>query len=231
MKILTIPDIHGKTLWKTVFNPSFDLILFLGDYVDCFTTPDSVIEENLLNIVSLKKQYPDKVKLLWGNHEMHYLFPVSYYRCSGYRSSMIQSLNPILTHNKSLFQLAFQHENYLWSHAGVHRGWWNYAFKGDSNQNIADQLNEAFNNHDPYVQNSKTDRLFDCGWDRGGTEKVGGPLWIDRNSMWEKGLSGIHQIVGHSKVDRIMTCKTKNEGSVSFCDCLDAIEDYKIIEI
>jgi hypothetical protein len=60
---------------------------------------------------------------------------------------------------------------------------------------------------------------------------VGGPLWIDRTSIWEKGINGIHQIVGHSKVDNIMTCKSKKDGSITFCDCLDSIENYNILTL
>jgi predicted MPP superfamily phosphohydrolase len=122
MKILTIPDIHGKTIWKSVFDPSYDLIVFLGDYVDSFDTPDDIMVQNLKDVISIKNDHPDKVVLLWGNHEMHYLFPGTQFRCSGFRPSIVFEVSPLLIHNKSIFQFAFQYQNYLWTHAGVHRG-------------------------------------------------------------------------------------------------------------
>ena len=47
MKILTIPDLHGKTVWKNVFDTNYDRIIFLGDYVDDFPpTTDGEILDN-----------------------------------------------------------------------------------------------------------------------------------------------------------------------------------------
>lgn len=69
MKILTIPDLHGKTVWKNVFDTNYDRIIFLGDYVDDFPpTTDGEILDNLFKIIEIKKAFPEKIILLWGNH-------------------------------------------------------------------------------------------------------------------------------------------------------------------
>ena len=128
-KILTIPDTHGKSSWKNVFDTNYDYIVFLGDYVDDFPpTTDNQILDNLFEIVEIKKLYPDKVILIWGNHEMPYLFNPNMYYCTGFRISMFPVLHQYLNLNRKLFQYSFQYKNYIWTHGGIHKGWWQYRF-------------------------------------------------------------------------------------------------------
>lgn len=237
-KILTIPDLHGKTIWKNVFDPSYDNIVFLGDFVDSETHTDDEILDNLSQIILIKKQYPDKVILLIGNHELHYLYATKNYRGTGFRPSMFTKLNHIFTLNKPLFQYSFQYKNYIWSHAGIHSGWYNYRFRSIYSEDtffISDELNNEYNKKTIAAVDPKVESLFDIGRDRDGRAKVGGPLWVSKNTLWLKGIHGFNQIVGHTPISKIMTCtiyknKTLN-GSVTFCDCLDKKEDYYKIEI
>jgi hypothetical protein len=131
--VITIGDIHGFDTWKQALDywrpeeektliDQFDYIVFLGDYVDEFHLKDAQIYKNLLEIIELKKKYPEKVILLWGNHDIQYIFKGN--ECSGYRPSMYLQLNEIFTRHEKLFQLAFQIKNYIWTHAGLHRGWY-----------------------------------------------------------------------------------------------------------
>jgi hypothetical protein len=233
-KILTIPDLHGKTNWKSVFDPYFDHIVFLGDYFDAFddenkTNTDMI--DNILRIIELKKNYPDKVILLWGNHELHYLFTPTEYQTSGFRMGLYPVLHQLLNRDKNLFQYAFQIKNYIWTHAGIHIGWWNFRFKGDNEKNISDQLNETFLQKKQGIHDPKVETLMDCGIKRWGSEKVGGPLWADKTEMWLKGIPGYNQIVGHSKVFNIVTSPVKKDASITFCDCLCTTENYHIVEI
>lgn len=234
-KILTIPDLHGKTTWKHIFDSIYDYIVFLGDYVDDYNKSDEEILQNFIEVIELKKTHPDKVILLIGNHDLQYMFISPYYRCSGYRPDMSFKLNQLFTLNRHLFQFAFQYKNHIWSHAGIHRGWWEFIFKGVNGDDVALQLNNEFDKKRlPFVE-SKVESLFDCGWDRGGSQKIGGPLWVDKNTLWLKGISNYHQIVGHSKVKQITTCEINKKkvvnGSITFCDCLDTIDQFHIIEI
>lgn len=237
-QILTIPDLHGKTVWKNAFNPNYYKIVFLGDYVDALPPiTDTDILDNLHNIIDLKKTYPDLVILLWGNHEQQYLFKPNVYPDSGFRPSMFSVLHKLLNVNKDLFQYAFQYQNYLWTHAGIHSGWWNYRFNTHHVKfdNIADTLNNEFNKKTLAITESKIETLFDCGRDRDGHNMVGGPLWVDRRTLWLNGISGYHQIVGHSNVSKIMSCPiSKNKiqtGSITFCDCLDVVEQFHTVKI
>jgi len=233
-KILTIPDLHGKNVWEKVINPNYDFCVFLGDYCDSFPpTTDEEILTNLNNIISLKKQYPEKVILLWGNHEIHYLLGPQKYECSGFRESMFSKLSQLLQINKFLFHYAFQYKDYIWTHAGIHCGWWKMSYKGNDQENIAEQLNESFRLRITLMADSKTETLLDCGPDRGGIQHIGGPLWLNRNTLIGKGIPGYNQIVGHTAIPTIKSHpnRGKDKGTVTFCDCLDKEEKYHIIEV
>lgn len=222
MKIKTIGDIHGSTLWEDIKSEidTLDLIIFLGDYVDSFDISNKRIFDNLVNIINFKKEYPDKVVLLVGNHDVMYALAPAHvnnpYWCSGYRPDMHVDLYELFQENKDLFQLAYQYKNYLWTHAGVHQGWWDcdYPFAKEDLSDIAVQLNRSFD--------CRLKEIFQVGWYRGGIYDVGGPLWVDRRKSIRKPLRGLHQIVGHSRVDKIQTFDVDDNTSITFCDCLQS---------
>ncbi len=236
--IISIGDIHGSQKWKQIDVSKYDHVVFIGDYVDSNTLSDQEIFENLKEIVELKKLYPDKIILLLGNHDIIYL--LGHIKNSGYRPSMWLQLNEFFTENKNLFQLAFQIDNFLWTHAGVHTGWYQtqilnkkYVMRKngtviegldiDKSGNVADILNFCFeSNHQP---------IFDCGLSRGGKQKVGGPFWCDFQESYKKPLIGYHQIVGHTPQNEIKhysNYKDKNT-SMTYIDCLGEkkINKYK----
>jgi predicted MPP superfamily phosphohydrolase len=87
MKHIAIGDLHGRDTWQQVNTKLYDKVIFLGDYVDSHTLSDLVILENLKKIIALKKRPPEKVVLLLGNHDAHYLhYPR--FECSGFRPTM-----------------------------------------------------------------------------------------------------------------------------------------------
>jgi predicted MPP superfamily phosphohydrolase len=231
LKILTIGDIHGKNVWKKFedipqlltyvgFEPDYDYYVFMGDYTDAFDKTNVEILHNLKEIIEFKKNYPQNVVLLIGNHDVPYMMGYERkYWCTGHRSEATFDLNLLFKENRELFQLAFQYENYLWTHAGVHRGWYTYTFLKqnkpfiDGLATVADNLNHAFD--------YRLDCIFDVGMKRGGYKQVGGPLWADKMETWYKPLNNYHQIVGHTRVNKIVERKINKNTSVTYIDCLD----------
>jgi len=218
MKIITIGDIHGRTkgLELAKQNLDADLIIFLGDYVDHWTYSNVQIKDNLLSIIQFKKDFPDKVILLWGNHCLQYLFTYSSHGCSGFRAEAYWDLHEIFNKERELFQAAYQHKNYLWTHAGMSNTWYvrEYPYTPLPDK-IAESLNEAF------LHNEK--RLFDVGYLRGGyAHEVGGIFWADRRETQPDMVPGLHQIVGHTKIEKIRTFYLDNvresDTSITYCD-------------
>lgn len=253
--IIVIGDLHGKNVWKTfgdigillnskVTKPKYDYYIFLGDYVDAFNSyinTNQKIRDNLLDLIDFKKSYPDNVILLWGNHELHYVLetpwhPNGIYRCSGYRPEAHFDLYEIFNRNFNLFQLAFQYKKYLFTHAGVHSGWYQYSFvpqfkelsiyldkiEIDYNKDtLADKLNTSFIH--------RMDAIFDIGHRRGGRNKVGGPLWLDKELGSRKYIDNYHQIAGHTSAKRIQHFNKNKNTSITYIDCLNNCDDVYII--
>jgi hypothetical protein len=88
---------------------------------------------------------------------------------------------------------------------------------------VAEQLNIAFQ--------YKVECLFDMDWYRGGTKKVGGPLWCGKQLIDKKPLKNTHQIVGHTPVANIDTYKISDSTSITFCDVLHHSDEYYTINI
>lgn len=201
-KIAVVPDIHGRTSWKELYADIIDdveYIVFLGDYVDSFYETDDIIYNNLKDIINFKEENDEKVILLLGNHDVQYIY--NKFFCSGYRTSMSNSLNKIFNNNIHLFEYYFSFQNLLFTHAGVTKEWLEWANLKDLNhfKNSADSL-------DIY-------KLCSVGKSSGGS-KISGPLWarpsdyikdyIDKD-ISSRDPNGIYQIVGHTETDSLKT--------------------------
>ena len=141
-KYLVIPDIHGRKFWRQAIfdNIKFvDKIIFLGDYLDPYSqeikdNPDSMecssfddagsLFYMLNDIVSLKKNEPDKYILLTGNHTDSYIWSkfaaatrTDYDNWEKYHKFFSQNLN--------LFNLVWIENDVIFSHAGISDGWAN----------------------------------------------------------------------------------------------------------
>ena len=79
MKILVLPDVHGRSFWRKpcqdiTTKRRYDKIIFLGDYLDPYTFEDISVEEAIdqfKDILLFAKDNP-KVVMLLGNHDMPY---------------------------------------------------------------------------------------------------------------------------------------------------------------
>lgn len=249
MRFLTIGDVHGRNKWqKAVYRfddkgnvidcllgKEIDKVIFVGDYVDSWDLSNMDILSNLVAIINLKKDYPDNVELLWGNHDVAYLNMDG--GISGFRSAMAPDLNRIFNENRELFNLAYQYKNTIWTHAGIHKGWWSYyalpVIEGkkvvrwseflDDCKNIADYLNVMFN--------FNFEDIYMVSHHRGGYNKVGGPLWADKIEIYSKPLSGYHQVVGHTPVNYPKTYDFYDLTKVTFADCMDKSDDFYKLEL
>ena len=117
MKILIVPDVHGRDFWREAIKEDYDKIVFLGDYLDHYygeSTREHDIE-TLKDIIDIKKSNPDKVILLIGNHDCPYIWKEygealgSYWCRHDYDNH--GEISRLFTDNLDLFQIAWECEN------------------------------------------------------------------------------------------------------------------------
>jgi len=228
-RILSCGDIHGRTFWKLIDINQYDYIIFVGDYVDSFPYNDVQILGNLLDIIELKKTYPDKVVLLLGNHDIQYMFLDEGFGCSGFRPSMAATLKHVFKDNKRLFQMAFQINDYIWTHAGIADKWYDYNKKVINDfiekfecENLADAFNKMM-----YTKENTI--LHQVGIKRGGYHPAGGITWADRYETSLNPFEGYHQIVGHTPIE-LITKFGVEKGSIKYIDTLHRLESIKTLE-
>ncbi|GAB3916502.1 metallophosphoesterase [Larkinella terrae] len=234
MKIISVSDLHGRGNWLRIDVDCYDKVIFLGDYTDSYDLSDEVILENLQQIIRLKQLHPDKIVLLIGNHDAQYMhFP--HYRCSGFRPSMQAALTGLFTEHQSLFQIAYQVESYLFTHAGVSNRWLAHVPKGDLGSKLElnlqslDQLELAKVMNEMHEDRMLRTALFDVSYLRGGNDEAGGPVWADKRETSTDYLPGWHQIVGHTPV-REFTTVGDQTGSITYTDVLQTQEAFYSIE-
>lgn len=183
----------------------YDKIIFIGDYVDSFTKNNEEIINNLEDIILLKQFYPDKIELLLGNHDISYLIPTQ--RCSGFNPTMQPYMDIFFKEHINMFNLCYQIENVIWTHAGITNSWleefeknakkkWYYPYHIE-NKSISEKLNFAWK--------AIHKKLF----------LSSGPLWVRPNELNNDQLTDYIQIVGHTPFDKVTTIS-----NVTYTDCL-----------
>lgn len=193
-KILVIPDVHGRPFWHQARElvDQVDQIVFLGDYLDPYSHEGisfAVAFEEFAQILKFKKDNPDKVTLLVGNHDMHYLIN-DFMDCSRRNVGMQEHLNQLYNTNLDLFELIHVVDNWIFSHAGVYKEWMDkYEFQLEDLK-----LSTFIKAHWPSLE--------DLSWYRGGYNPVGSCVWADiRESVKHEVFPGYRQVVGHTQLN------------------------------
>ena len=200
MKILVIPDVHGRDFWiePCYHTEEFDKIIFLGDYHDPYSFQVSAdtsrhrLRDKLLPFVL---EHKDKVICLLGNHDGNYVIGEMADRMDVFHKGDIAHYL-----NQMDLKLAHQEGKYLFTHSGVLPAWLEY-----NNLTLADVLD----NNVPY------EALVQVSPRRGGWDRCGSCIWGDvvEYDMSAK-IPDIYQIFGHTQL--------QNEYIAKDFACLDA---------
>ena len=212
MKWITIGDIHGRDNWKSIAFEQYDKIIFMGDYVDGREELDEL--NNLIEIIELKKAYPDKVVLLIGNHDIQYYW-YSLKRLRIYKEQYAFDYQRLFQENENLFQLTYFEHGHLWIHAGITMRW--IQFMQTMEHDFTDYTTEQLATRLNQLLDMRCKDLFSVGKARGG-DLVGGPFWADVSEL-KASPAPFHQVVGHNKVIEPSHWEFER-GSIRFTDCL-----------
>lgn len=204
-KWIVIPDVHGRKFWRDVVKGNEDeRIIFLGDYLDPYSeegiTPEDAYNE-LLDILAFKKEHPDNVTLLLGNHDLGYLDSNI---CSFRQDKRNLKRNrKLLRDNLELFDIicedSFGDQKILFSHAGIRTTWLvNNDWLYDTKNFKPTVINELF--HDDEGRKDLFISLADVSIFRGGLDTSGSVVWTDIEEFiyCNDELPGYIQIFGHT---------------------------------
>ena len=207
-QILVIPDVHGRSFWKNAVAQNTDIpIIFLGDYLDPYAHENISQEEALANfkeIIAFKQANKDRVTLLIGNHEIHYID--TFYKFGRKDTIRAEEMHKLILDNLSLFSIASHKEingkTLLFTHAGLVEPWWKKHFPNtptDANC-ICNALNEKMKSMDTFgtfIDNA----IMDVTKLRGGDAEAGSCLWADLDEHYNRPdyFHGIYQVFGHTQ--------------------------------
>ena len=223
MKIIAIGDTHGRSKWKEIVKNDADKIIFIGDYFDAKDGGYSANRqiENFKEIVEFKRSNPNKVIMLIGNHDFHYLTGVNEEYSSfqwSYRKDINDALQPIV--DEGLIQMCYQEGRYFFSHAGVTNTWCRNSDIDLSN------LQESVNN---LFKTDITKFKFTMGANLsfGGNDITQPPIWVRPQSLSIDMVDGIICVVGHTQVKELSILDSAN---LILIDCLGHTNEFLLIE-
>jgi len=241
MKTIVIGDVHGRSLWKLIVNQEQDAdrIVFIGDYFDSFDIKGDDQINNFLDIIEYKKSNNKEIIMLIGNHDFHYFPEVGDTGTSGYQTRLAPSIQHVIDSNRKHLQMAYQMDEFLFSHAGISSKFLDSVFGngGWKLETMVEQVNELFKykpltfNFGEAVSIKKMSYL-----DPYGDNEEQSPIWIRPRSLMAANRNTLRtqviQVVGHTqvkKLDLVGSEKTAG-GRYYLIDCQGTTGEYLIIE-
>lgn len=227
MKTVVIGDIHGRDCWKQIIiDEQPNRVIFIGDYFDSYDDYTAAEQmHNFKEIIEYKESDKAEVIILVGNHDFHYIDGSEHY--SGYQFGAASGINILLFDNMKHIQMAYQMDDYLFTHAGVSHDWYTYWMKvlhleGDS---VVDNINEM------WKTSSRPFRF--AGWNPYGDSKESSPIWIRPKSLQKANRDTFRdqfiQVVGHTQQKKIDTKGKSSGGRYYYIDTLGTSGEYMVI--
>lgn len=186
MKLLIIPDIHGRDFWMEPCShiDEFDKVIFLGDYHDPYlfqVSQDKSRHRLRDQMVPFVTEHKDKVVCLMGNHDGNYIIGEMADRMDIFHRVEIRNLLKQMD-----LKLAYMVDGYLFTHSGVLPAWLDYNKL---------TLEDVLNNNVP------VDALTQVSPRRRGTSPCGSCIWGDvREYDMNQKLENTYQIFGHTQL-------------------------------
>ena len=208
MKILSISDVHGSSVPLSIAKKHIDEVdkaIFQGDYVDSFDSKWPTQKEELEKIFEFKEKYPNKVDLVWGNHDHSY---ISEARVSGHQNASHVDIQEFFKSNLDKFNVAYVYDKWAFTHAGLSKLWMEcpmdeylFAMKemGRLNEKWDPPAAVTLENINKRFHNGEWSIFDHLSMEPSGNSPIEGPLWIRPRSLVTYGIEGYNQCVGHTE--------------------------------
>lgn len=225
MKVIGLGDTHGRNIWKeiTAKEEDADKIIFIGDFFDTHDrghSPNRQIE-NFKDIIAFKKANMDKIILLFGNHDFHYLKGIGE-NYSGYQAGYAHDIGELLHEAlaSDLMQMCYKHDKFLFSHAGVTKTWCK------NNDIDLDNIEQSINDQFKFKPNTFK---FTSGanFSNTGDDVTQPPIWVRPQSLYGDMVDDVICVVGHTTVKTLDINPEFNK--LIMIDCLGTSGEYLVI--
>lgn len=228
MKIVALGDTHGRVVWKRIVaneEATADKIIFMGDYFDTHggkVSPNKQLA-NFKDILAYKRANPDKVIMLTGNHDYHYIKGISE-NYSGYQGGYAIDFGEALedAFKDASMQMCYIHDKFVFTHAGITKTW---AKNNEiDTTNLEQSVNDMFK-----FKPRRFGFIMGDNFDQTGDDITQPPIWVRPRSLYKDKLDGIINIVGHTTVTKLDVSKAEDFNMIMI-DCLGTSIEYLVIE-
>jgi predicted MPP superfamily phosphohydrolase len=238
MKTVVIGDIHGRSVWKLIVEiEKPDRVIFIGDYFDSFDIKGVDQLSNFQDIIAFKESGQCEVIMLIGNHDYHYFPEIGNTGTSGYQHIFAPSIQYVVGDNRKHLQMAYQMDEYLFTHAGVSSKFLDNVFMdyGWKTENIATDLNELFKYKPKQFEFGMAVNIRKMSYlDPSGDNEEQSPIWIRPRSLFKVNHDTLRkqviQIFGHTQIEKIDTKGLSTGERYYLIDCLGTSGQYMIID-
>lgn len=229
MKVVAIGDIHGRSVWKLIVEiEKPNKVIFVGDYFDTREDISAAMQmHNFKEIIEWEREHPEvEVVKIIGNHDYHYFEGIGNQYISGYQAGAAPAISQLLQEHRKEMVMCYQHENILFSHAGIGKVWLEDQGYYDRTT-IPDFCNQLWQ-YRPFAFNF-------YGFEPYGDDVVQTPIWIRPKSLMKGNRDSFLkkdyiQVVGHT-AQTVIDIKGKSTGGrYYFIDTLGTSGEYLIIE-
>ena len=219
MKIVALGDTHGRTMWKQIveIEKDADKIVFVGDYFDSHDNISGSLQiQNFENILQHKRDNPEQVVLLFGNHDYHYIVNEHY---SGYNSMYASQYEQVIKKgiSEDLLQMCYKVGEATFTHAGITKTWLeNVGYYSKYNKkDLEEFINDLFK-YKPIAFKFEGSSSY-------GDSVESSPIWVRPKSlMIDPPKEEITQIVGHTH-QQLTTIDNHRKLKYAFVDSLEVI--------
>lgn len=238
MKTAIIGDIHGRSVWKLIVEiEKPDRVIFIGDYFDSYDIPGIDQIHNFKKIIEYKEKNECETILLIGNHDYHYFPEIGNTGTSGYQTTLAPSITQVIDENRHHLKMAYQMDEFLFTHAGVSSKFMDSVFGDEFGwkiENIAMDLNEMFKYKPKTFEFGMAINIHKMSYmDPTGDNEEQSPIWIRPRSLMRANRDTLReqvvQVVGHTQVREIDTEGMATGNRYWFIDCLGTSGQYMVI--
>lgn len=249
MKTVVIGDIHGRSVWKQIIETEKpDKVIFIGDYFDSFDIKGINQIHNFKEIIEYKEtsfsregtleEHKTDVILLIGNHDYHYFPEIGNTGTSGYQYGIAPNIIQAIDENRHHLQMAYQMDEYLFTHAGVSSKFMDSVFgeREWKTENIATDLNKLFKYKPKTFEFGANIPMHKLSQyiDSTGDDIEQSPIWIRPKSLFKVNHNTLRkqviQVFGHTEISKIDTKGLSTGERYYLIDCLGTSGQYMIID-